>query len=58
MANHVWEGRMSKEPRELTPPRMFPRTEGQAKASVAFVVFVVLAALAYAVAHGLNLFSE
>ena len=49
---------MSQERRELPPPRMFPRTEGQAKATVAFVVFVVLAALAYAVAHGLNLFSE
>jgi hypothetical protein len=37
---------------------MFPRTEGQAKASIAFVVFVVLAALAYATARGLNLFAE
>jgi hypothetical protein len=47
---------MSKEPRELPPPRMFPRTEAQAKASVIFVVFVILAALAYAVAQGLDLF--
>ena len=47
---------MAKELRDLPSPRMFPRTEGQAKATVAFVVLVVLAALAYAVAHGLNLF--
>ena len=46
---------MSKELRELAPPRMFPRTEAQAKATVFFVLFVVLAGLAYAVAHGLNL---
>jgi hypothetical protein len=37
---------------------MFPRTEGQAKASVAFVILVILAALAYAVARGLNLFAD
>jgi hypothetical protein len=47
---------MSKELRELPPPRMFPRTEAQAKASVIFVLIVVLAALVYAVARGLNLF--
>lgn len=46
---------MSKELRELSPPRMFPRTEAQAKATVFFVLFLVLAALAYAVAHGFNL---
>ena len=49
---------MSEERRELPPPRMFPRTEGQAKATVFFVVFVVLAALAYAVARGLNVFAD
>jgi hypothetical protein len=47
---------MAKELRELPPPRMFPRTEGQAKAAIAFVIFVALAALAYAVARGLDLF--
>jgi hypothetical protein len=47
---------MAKELRELSSPRMFPRTEGQAKATVAFVVFVVLAALVMAVAHGFDLF--
>jgi hypothetical protein len=47
---------MSQERRELPPPRMFPRTEGQAKASVVFVLLLVLGAIAYAVAHGLKLF--
>ena len=49
---------MSEERRELPPPRMFPRTEGQAKATVFFVAFVILATFAYAVARGLNVFGD
>ena len=54
--SRVGEKRMPEELRELPPPRMFPRTEGQAKACVVLLVFVLLAALAYALAHGLDLF--
>jgi hypothetical protein len=52
---------MAKEFRELSPPRMFPRTEGQAKAMLAVIAVVIAAALTYLLVYGFSLrtlFSE
>ena len=41
--------------KELPPPRMFPRTEGQAKVMVIVVVAIIVGALAYGLMRGLGL---
>lgn len=46
---------MAKEHRVPPPPRMFPRTEGQAKVMTIMFVAVLLAAFAYGVLRGLGL---
>lgn len=41
--------------RELAPPKMFPRTEGQAKATCIVLLLLIFAAIAYLVFHGVDL---
>ena len=40
--------------RELAPPKMFPRTEGQAKATCIVILVVIIAAVAYLAFHGID----
>ena len=42
-------------PQDLKPPRMFPRTEGQAKATLVMLLFVIVVVLSYLLVRGVNL---
>lgn len=53
-ASHRGQGSPEK-PAEMPMPRMFPRTESQARAMVILIVVVFLMAIAYGVLRGLGL---
>ena len=39
-------------------PRMFPKTEGQAKVAVIIILALLLSGIAYLVLRGINIFGE